>query len=455
VTQAAALARRLASYRAWQRHADGLRQPTPADPARAAELATRIAVAIDGVIVETSAGRYVRRDGAPITMPVDRAALGSLPGLPAPDVPLVCLDTETTGLGTAAGTYVFLVGLAVWVGDRLEPIQLLLPDQSEEAAFLDALGDLIPADAWLVTYNGRGFDWPLLDARYRMGRRAAPQHGGHLDLLPLVRRLFRHRMTDARLVTVETELLAIRRHHDVGGWEIPGRYLSFLRDGSAHHLVDVVVHNATDVISLARLLHHVADHLGRRDRWPDAPAGDLAGLARLLRRDGRVLDALACLDVALAGVGSDRKDRPRPVAPPPEEPWWSPRVAATYGGPRSRHHPWPIGAAFAAPWEEPRLLVERARLLRRLGRIEDAREAWRSIAPTGGPTGAAAWIEIAKIHEHVDRDPVAALEASVRARVMLNRSRAIGRPVPRLEREVAHRIGRLRRRIAIARRRAA
>ena len=54
--------------------------------------------------------------------------------------------------------------------------------------------DALPPDAWLVTYNGRTFDWPLLVTRYRMDRRAAPALGGHLDLLPHVRRLFRHRL---------------------------------------------------------------------------------------------------------------------------------------------------------------------------------------------------------------------------------------------------------------------
>ena len=61
--------------------------------------------------------------------------------------------------------------------------------------------------------------------------RNPPVHAGHLDLLPLVRRVFRHRMPDARLATVESVLLGIRRHADVAGWEIPARYLEFLRFG--------------------------------------------------------------------------------------------------------------------------------------------------------------------------------------------------------------------------------
>ena len=61
------------------------------------------------------------------------------------DVPLVCLDTETTGLATAAGTAAFLIGLGWWVGDRFRQVQLLLPDHGEERALLTALGGGDPA----------------------------------------------------------------------------------------------------------------------------------------------------------------------------------------------------------------------------------------------------------------------------------------------------------------------
>ena len=155
-------------------------------------------------------------------LPVDRERLATLPGQPPADVPLVCLDTETTGLATAAGTVAFLIGLGWWVGDRFRQVQLLLPDHGEERALLTALEAAIPPDAWLVTYNGRGFDWPLLTTRYRLSRRAAPAHAGHLDLLPIVRRLFRHRMPDARLRTAEAELLGMHRRRRRRGLGDPG-----------------------------------------------------------------------------------------------------------------------------------------------------------------------------------------------------------------------------------------
>ena len=70
-----------------------------------------------------------------------------------------------------------------WEADRFRQAQLLLPDQPNEPALLALLEAHIPRNAWLVTYNGRGFDWPLLVARYRMARRDPPVHAGHLDLL--------------------------------------------------------------------------------------------------------------------------------------------------------------------------------------------------------------------------------------------------------------------------------
>ena len=196
------LDRRFANFRA------GL-AARPAPPAsevrRASSIgAERLAAAVDGELVRTSRGSFVRVEAPSTLLPVDRERLATLPGQPPADAPLLCLDTETTGLATAAGTLAFLVGLGWWEGSRFRQVQLLLPDHADEPALLAELAARIPVDGWLVTYNGRGFDWPLLVARYRMAGANPPVHSGHLDLLPLVRRVFRHRMPDARLASVES-----------------------------------------------------------------------------------------------------------------------------------------------------------------------------------------------------------------------------------------------------------
>ena len=177
----------------------------PHRPLAAAELAARLADVLDGEVVEGRGGRYVRIEGRPTDLPVERERLARLPGQPPADRPLVCLDTETTGLATAAGTVAFLIGVGWWDGPMFRQVQLVLPDHGQEPALLDALAALIPPDAWLVTYNGRGFDWPLLVTRFRMARRAAPVHDGHLDLLPVVRRVDSWAREYARAATRELE----------------------------------------------------------------------------------------------------------------------------------------------------------------------------------------------------------------------------------------------------------
>src|SRR5207247_6000217 len=124
--------RRLATLRRHRAAAPrGLR--TERGPTRAAEsleLATRLASAIDAEVVTTTEGTIVRRDVGAVPVAIDRERLASLPGQPPADVPLLCLDTETTGLATAAGTMAFLVGLGRWQRSQFRVVQLLLPAPS-------------------------------------------------------------------------------------------------------------------------------------------------------------------------------------------------------------------------------------------------------------------------------------------------------------------------------------
>lgn len=445
------LARRLERYRAARAGPGTPDDPLPYRRIPARELAARLATVLDGEIVTSSSGSYVRIDGGTREVVLDRHRLSTLPGHPPPDRSLVCLDTETTGLATATGTVAFLIGLGWWEGRHFRQVQLLLPDHADEPALLDELARHIPADAWLVSYNGRGFDWPLLVTRYRLARRPVPTPDGHLDLLPVVRRLFRHRMDDARLRTVERDLLGTTRHDDVDGWEIPGRYLGFLRGGPAAPLVSVARHNDEDVRSLAMLLALLDVGYASADGRRMAPSGDLAGLARAFARAHRPTDALACLDTALErATHSEVQAGPREDAPGGA--WWSPRVPPDFGGRpggRSSEPPSPRSAAFAAPWDTERIAMERARLLRRLGRHEEAAEAWEALAAGPGRAGIIAAIELARLRERRLKDPRGALAATTHGLALADRRRRLGRPEPSLEADLRHRAARLRRRLAL------
>jgi uncharacterized protein len=458
------LERRLERYRSAARGglaSDAARQvELPHGPIDRHVLAERLARTLGGEVIASSAGSYVRCETESRMIPLDRERLARLPAQPPPGVPLVCLDTETTGLATAAGTVAFLIGLGWWRGDRFHQVQLLLPDHADEPAMLTAVARHIPVDGWLVTYNGRGFDWPLLVTRYRMARRAAPVHGGHLDLLPIVRRLFRHRLDDARLRTAEAGLLGLHRHGDIDGSEIPARYLGFLRGGPAAPLVEVARHNDQDVRSLARLLVLLATDYGTIDARRSAPAGDLGGLARAYAREGRLAEALECYDVAFSadpgaaraspsvGLAAGAHALPEVAG---ERPWWSPDVPPDFGGYRPstiQTGPSVRSAAFATPWTSERIAIERAHTLRRLRRWDAAAEAWASLAAGPGRGAVVAAIELAKLREHRLRDPHGALRATGDGLALVERRRRLGRPEPRLEADLRGRARRLRRRLA-------
>src|SRR5260370_21186988 len=61
-------------------------------------------------------------------------------------------------------------------------------DFEEEAGLLAALAPLVERASGVVTFNGAGFDLPLLETRFILARRRWPGGLGHLDLLRPSRR---------------------------------------------------------------------------------------------------------------------------------------------------------------------------------------------------------------------------------------------------------------------------
>jgi hypothetical protein len=271
---------------------------------------------------------------------------------------LVYLDTETTGLAGGTGTYAFLVGLGYLDGDEFEVCQLFMRDLDEEPALLAAVESLLARFDGLVTYNGTGFDLPLLETRFVLGRRRWPADRFHLDLLTSARRLWRERLSDCRLGTVEQHALGFERRDDLPGAMIPAVYFEYLRRKRPDALPRVFEHNRHDILSLAALTGWVADAATR------APGGDiepdeLAGLGLLW--ETRDADrAEACLREALArGI---------------------------------------TGAARA------RLLARLAWREKRRARWSEARALWDELARGQRVFDPRPWEEMAKIDEHRLRD---------------------------------------------------
>lgn len=215
---------------------------------------------------------------------------------------LLFLDTETTGLSGGTGTYVFLVGVAFFseAGDEVVLRQYFLSDISAERALLHAVNTLFSQFSAVVTFNGKSFDWPLLETRFISSRlRCVLKNPPHLDMLGPARRLWKDRLESCSLETLESHILGVKRGFDVPGWRIPSLYFQYLHMGHIGHVLPVFEHNEHDLLSLMALTGHVGRILDEPDEV-DLHAAELFGLARLYADLGKYPDSLRAYDRGLA-----------------------------------------------------------------------------------------------------------------------------------------------------------
>jgi uncharacterized protein YprB with RNaseH-like and TPR domain len=275
------------------------------------------------------------------------------------------LDTETSGLAGGTGTYAFLVGMGRFQDGEFHLEQFFMRDPAEEATMLESMaGFLAPMQA-LVTFNGKAFDVPLLLTRYLLHGIPCPfADFAHLDLLPLVRRLWRDRLPNRTLKYLEENVLAApRTTEEVPGYEIPYLYFDYLRSRDARPLKGVFYHNAMDVVAMAALLTHVTAIL--QDPFGEMVEHGLDAVAL-----GKLFEDLGEWDVAarLFERGLEMEM--------PEADFW--------------------------------LAVQRlSHLQKRRGDLDTAIELWKRAAGQGHVY---AHVELAKYHEHQRRDYAEALK---------------------------------------------
>jgi uncharacterized protein YprB with RNaseH-like and TPR domain len=221
------------------------------------------------------------------------------------------LDTETTGLMGGSGTYAFLIGVGRITSEGFRVRQFFMREYAEERSILAALENHLRQFDVLITYNGKSYDQPLLETRYRMTRQKPPfSRLGHLDLLHGARRLWKLRLENCRLVQLEQQILGMLREGDLAGELIPYVYFDFLRSRDATRLVPIFHHNAMDILTLACLTAIVPAAFGATDCESLAGLGishgaDLAGLARWLLAGGEYEQALALFRRAVKAGLSD------------------------------------------------------------------------------------------------------------------------------------------------------
>lgn len=275
----------------------------------------------------------------------------------------VCFfDTETTGLGSAAGNFIFLFGLGYFAEDEFVVRQYFLRSFAEEPAVLFAVTRLLERFPVLVSFNGKGFDWKLVETRLSLLRMPCPSPY-HVDLLPPARRLWQKGLPNCRLSTLEEEVLGLKRQGDLPGRKAPELFFAYQADGDARPLRAVFQHNVQDVLSLVTLSAHIAQLIETPLPAATHPV-ELFGLARWYGEWSEEEKQAACLQKITTMQDDDSR----------REALW--RLSLLY---------------------------------KRQGAWEEAASLWKELCRERGMGQMAPRVELAKYHEHQRRDYRSAL----------------------------------------------
>lgn len=278
---------------------------------------------------------------------------------------LLFLDTETTGLSGGAGTVAFLIGAGCFEGGDFVVRQYFMRDYDEETAMLHDFNRSLPDCRGLVTFNGKAFDWNLLQGRFVANRlRPALRDPIHIDLLYPSRRIWGLKLESCRLSSLEENVLGESRTDDIPGSMIPGAYFKYLEDRDAADIRRVIKHNELDILSMVSLLVRISAMLESPLSQSDS-AHELLGLGRIYEARGEMGLVIDCLETC------------------------------------SRSEIFSVRTAAAG-----RL----AGIYKKSGRYDRALEKWRELASGTGMQNLFSFVELAMYYEHREKDVPRALE---------------------------------------------
>ncbi|MGQ9800980.1 MAG: ribonuclease H-like domain-containing protein [Candidatus Saccharicenans sp.] len=217
----------------------------------------------------------------------------------------VLLDLETTGLAGGTGTVPFLVGLGFFEKDTFKIVQYFLNDLAAEGRMLADLKQLLEEKNFtsVISYNGKGFDLPLLETRFTLNRlRLVLSSLPHLDFLFSARHLWKHKYESCRLYDLALSHLGVDRAEDIPSEEIPRRYFQYLRNGDFSLVEPIFYHNQEDLMSLYGVVVAGALLVSRslEESEVDLEATELLGVGKILERAGQVEKSVVFYEKSLS-----------------------------------------------------------------------------------------------------------------------------------------------------------
>lgn len=287
---------------------------------------------------------------------------------------LLFMDTETTGLHGGTGTYAFMIGLGYFTEDEFVLCQYMMEDYHQELALLAAVDEKIQEHTHLVTFNGKTFDWPLLESRFTFHRMRGGRRPVHVDLLHPARRYYKQRLENCRLGSLEEAVLGFGRAEDISGAEVPALFFRYVEERDGRLIAPVFRHNHWDILTLVTLLTHLTQAYCDPEEVLGT-AEDLFSAGKIHADLGEYEQAVACLNHSLRIASSNQLKQ--------------------------------------------EILTHLSYIYKYLGRFEEACSIWQNFVQSMSNMRLSPYLELAKYFEHQCRDYRKALQITEAARELL------------------------------------
>ena len=199
------------------------------------------------------------------------------------------IDLETTGLSGGSGVVAFLVGMGFYRDDKFYVAQFFLGELAEEEKMIQELGQFFSQMNFqsVVTFNGKGFDMPLLETRFILHKQPfILSELPHLDFLFPARSLWRHKHENCRLYHLAREVVEADRSEDIPSAEIPWRYFEYLNTGNFELIEPILYHNQEDILSLLGVIIVGSFFFSDEKKKKLTDAMDLFGAGRVMENVG-------------------------------------------------------------------------------------------------------------------------------------------------------------------------
>ncbi|MFP4589723.1 MAG: ribonuclease H-like domain-containing protein, partial [Candidatus Acetothermia bacterium] len=183
-------------------------------------------------------------------------ALGGL--LQAED--FAVFDIETLGLTHQP---VIILGVAFPTQSCTRVRQLVLRDINQEPAALLEIFRLLDGKQAIITYNGKRFDIPYVNSRFRYYGIKKELKAINFDLYHFVLNLWGQELSSCGLNTVERKKLKITRSHDLPSSMVPNFYKTYREKDNPGPLIPILEHNKQDLLSLCVLYNELWNEMIR------------------------------------------------------------------------------------------------------------------------------------------------------------------------------------------------